>query len=108
MTDPPAAPKAAASIPRKDPPVSGFSRMGTSATSKKRQGPFHLDRLPLLWEQTEEPLPRKQYLLLCSDLPGVDAPPGKLRGDEFWFSKRVTSLPRGYDHVAPPVDSSRI
>ena len=35
-----------------------------------------------------------------SDLPGVEAPPGRSKGDEFWFSKRVTSLLRGYDHAS--------
>lgn len=41
--------------------------MGTSASAKKSQGPFHMDRLPGNWEEVEVPLDRKQYLVLCSD-----------------------------------------
>ena len=35
------------------------------------------------------------------ELPGFKVPKGKLQGDEFWFSKRITSLLRGYDHAKP-------
>ena len=86
----------APSVPFKDPPK-GHSRSGT--TAEKQKSPFHMDKLPNNWEHAEEPNERKKYLINAVELPGFEVPKGKLHGDEFWFSKRVTSLLRGYDHA---------
>ena len=86
----------ASSVPFKDPPK-GHSRSGT--TAEKQKSPFHMDKLPNNWEHAEEPNERKKYLINAVELPGFEVPKGKLHGDEFWFSKRVTSLLRGYDHA---------
>ncbi len=84
------------SVPFKDPPK-GHSRSGT--TAEKQKHPFHMDKLPNNWEQAEELDERKKYLINATELPGFEVPKGKLHGDEFWSSKRVTSLLRGYDHA---------
>ena len=99
-TDAAKVPEAAAAkapgAPFKDPPK-GHSRSGT--TAEKQKYPFHMDKLPNNWEQVEEPNERKKYLINACELPGFEVPKGRLHGDEFWLSKRVTSLLRGYDHA---------
>ena len=80
--EPSSSAKAAGAPPFKD-PFGGHSRSGTIA--EKQKFPFHMDKLPNIWEQTEEPNERKRYLINAVGLPGFQVPKRKLQGDEFWF-----------------------